>query len=83
MMLKPNINALGLVNSDKNIFSYFPFLAFVNHVTKGGGPFLPQMFSLNKLGKFHKMLFHTKYLDIRFCGFRQEDFLMFSYISLC
>ena len=29
------------------------------------------------------MMLHTKYQDYRPCGFRQEDFFMFPYISLC
>ena len=29
------------------------------------------------------MMLHTKYQGSRPCGFRQEDFSMFPYISLC
>ena len=29
------------------------------------------------------MMLHTKYQDSRPCGFRQEDFFIFPYISLC
>ena len=36
----PNIKALGLVVSDKKIFSHFPIKAYVKHVTPGAGPFL-------------------------------------------
>ena len=30
-----------------------------------------------------KVMLHTKYQTSKLCGFRGEDFLRFSYISLC
>ena len=41
--------------------------------------------SLNKLGRgpIVLVMLHTKYQSSMPCGFRQEDFLCFPYISLC
>ena len=36
----PNIKALGLVVSDKKIFSHFPYISYVKHLTPGAEPFL-------------------------------------------
>ena len=45
--------ALGLVVSDKKIFSCFPYISLSNvkNVTPGAGPFWPQEDNLNKLGR--------------------------------
>ena len=45
------IKALGLVVSDKKIFSHFRIKAYVKHVTPWGGHFWPQGYNLNKLGR--------------------------------
>ena len=47
------------------------------------GHFWPQGLNLNKLSKVLQVMLHTKYQCSRPCGFRQEDFLCFPYISLC
>ena len=46
------IKALGLVVSEKKIFSCFTIQAYVKHVTPWGGPiFSQQGHNLNKLGR--------------------------------
>ena len=47
----------------------------------GRDHFWPEDHNLNKLGR--GPLLHTKYKSSMPCGFRQEDFLCFPYISLC
>ena len=43
---------LGLVVSDKKIFSmFFPIKAYVNNVTPGRGHFWPHGYNLNKLDR--------------------------------
>ena len=48
----------------------FSYSAYVNHVTPGAGPFLAP--------EAHDVMLHTKYQDSKHCGFRHEEFFMFS-----
>ena len=51
----------------------------VKHVTPWGGPiFGPRGIIKTSSVEVHMMMLHTKYQDSRPCGFRQEDFFMFS-----
>ena len=56
-------------------FSMFlPIKAYVKPVTPEAGPFWPQGYNFNKLGR--GSLDDTTYQSSRPCGFRQEDFFM-------
>ena len=48
----------------------------------GGAILGPGVMVLTNLVESHMVMLHTKYQSSRLCGFR-EDFLRFSYISLC
>ena len=65
MLYIPNTKALD---------SCFPYLSLCKTFDPGAGP---QGHNLNKLGRGHKVMPHTKYQVSRPCGFRQEDFFMF------
>ena len=70
----PNMKAPGLVVSEKIVFFYvFPM------TPPGRGLYGPQ----GHVGKFYKedlyTLLHIKYESSGPCGFRKEDFFMFSY----
>ena len=45
------IKALGLMVSDKKIFSCFSLKACVKYVTLGAGPFRPKGHNSNKIGR--------------------------------
>ena len=80
----PNIKALGLVVSDKKIFSCFPSLNLWKTCDPWGGTiFGPRGIIWTNLVDVHYAMLHTKYQGSRPCGFRQEDFSCFSSISLC
>ena len=45
--------ALGLEISEKRIFSKFPYLAYINQLTRGTGPFGPRDIFWTKLKEYH------------------------------
>ena len=59
MMHIPNIKALGLVVSDKKIFSCFPIY---------------QGHNLNNVVEIHEVMLHTKYQGSRPCYFQTRRF---------
>ena len=65
---------------DKKICSYFPNISLCETYDTGVGPFLARGAQLIKLGRgpLDDATFDTKYQVSRPCGFRQEDFFMFS-----
>ena len=73
------IKALGLVVSEKKMFSCFPYIAaYVKHVTSGWGYFWHQRHNLNKLGRGPLDDATYQILGSRPCGFRQQDLFTFS-----
>ena len=68
----------GLVVSDKEDFVMFSYLAYVNHMTPGTGHFWPQGIIWTNVVEVHEVMLHTKYQGFRPCGYRQEEFFMFS-----
>ena len=57
---------------------------YIKHVTPGRGHFWQQCHSLNKLGRgLLGDAIHIKYQGSRSCGFREEDFIIFPFITLC
>ena len=73
----PNTN--GLVVADKNIFSCLPYISLCKTCDHRASHFGPQGHNLNKLGTSLLVdAIHTKYQGSMPCGFRLEDFFMFS-----
>ena len=66
--------------SEKKIFKDFPMK---NLYAPGCGHFWPGGHNLNKLSRGPYVILHTKYQSSWLCGFRDEDFLRFSDITLC
>ena len=48
----------------------------------GRGQFRPQGHDWQDLCRYHLTLLHTKYTSFRPCGFREEDFKMFSHYKI-
>ena len=79
-----NIKALGFVVSEKKIFTCFPYIKLYKTCDpRGGTIFDPRDIIWNKLVEVYLVMLNTKYQGSRLCGFRQEDFFTFPYISIC
>ena len=48
-------------------------------LNRGGAIFGPGVIIFTNLVEDHKVMLHTKYERSRLCGFREEDFIRFSY----
>ena len=62
----------------EGFFHVSPYISLCNTCDPPGqGQFWPQGHNLNKLGREHKVMLHTKCQGSRPYGFRQEGFFMF------
>ena len=67
----------------EDFFKFSIYKPMYNICPHGGAISGPRGTIWTNLLEFHKVMLNNKYQGFRPCGFRQEDFFTFPYISLC